>query len=200
MTFSRATVCFPSQFEQSDLPSKHFSWPWSLSEKQPWDICCQYCISCLVTGKDITVEWEFLRLLPRITSENDDIPFACDVLGISECSVPCTLCFAPALLFFRDPWSRLINIQRRKRGVKKRWSQYIIYYVRIHNIPIIYIIFFISRRLWIDLSLVSAEIGKLFDSCVDILTMYSTRSIHKNINPNYPQTYTSIGKMPSLPF
>lgn len=145
-TFSQATVCFPSQFEQSDLPSKHFSWPWSLSEKQPWDICCQYCISCLVTGKDITVEWEFLRLLPRITSENDDIPFACDVLGISECSVPCTLCFAPALLFFRDPWSRLINIQRRKRGVRKGGVKQSYMFEFIISLSF-YIIFFISRRL-----------------------------------------------------
>lgn len=28
---------------------------------------------------------------------------------------------------------------------------------------------------------------------IPLLTMYSTKSIHKNLNPNYPQTYTSIG-------
>jgi hypothetical protein len=54
-----------------------------------------------------------------------------------------------------------------------------------------------SQKKMIDvvtiLQLNSASTKRQDPTYQHLLAMYSTKSIHKNINPNFPQSYTSIG-------
>jgi len=153
----------------------------------------------------------------------DNEPFACDVLDSAGHTVPCKLCFVRALLFYRDPcltqWvlleEALLLKDNEQGGIMTdyRWHQTCVFSIQIHAFSTFTLFFSVYLR-FILVSLVLAATAVFHHLTRESMTasrrcceerviqefltssfaMYSTRSTHKNINPNCPRSHTFIGQ------